>query len=299
MKTPTPNRAGTNSTFSSFSTVSTVSTKAALAVVLCLGASGCFWVTTKNEGTQIKKQVQDVDVRVKNMEGALESKLKKLQIVLDQATKILKRNSANLGADVDAMRAELRKMRGLLTAAKKFSDDARADVAKLNKAFGAKLEVVTSRINSVDLRLQGLEKSAANPPKKASDYYRDGLTAFNKGKWDEAITAFKNVVIRFPHHSRADDAQFYRAESHMRAKRYSKAVREYQKVFDKFATSKWADDALYQAATAAQKQKQCRVARVYLLLLRKKYKKSAFRKRARIKDRALKRNLRNRRICVK
>ncbi len=272
-----------------------------LVTVACvaLATTGCFWVTTKHEGKQIKKQVKDVEVRVTNYEGKLESKLKKLQIVLDQATKVLRRNSANLGADVDGMRSELRKMRGLLSAAKKFADDARADVIKLNKAFGAKLDTVTNRMNGIDLRLQGLEKAAANPPKKANDYYREGRAAFDKGDWDTAITAFKNVAIRFPHHSRADDAQYYRAESQFRAKRYTKAIREFQKVFEKFSTSKWADDSLYRAAEAAEKQKQCRVARVYLVLLRKKYKKSAFRRRALLKDRKLKRNLRNRRVCVK
>lgn len=266
---------------------------------LSVGATGCFWVTTKHEGKKLKTQVQGVEVRVTNYEGKLDSKLKKLQIVLDQATKILKRNSANLGADMDSMRAEMRKMRGLLGAAKKFSDDARADVQKLNKAMGAKLEMVTNRINAIDLRLQGIEKAAANPPQKASDYYRDGRAAFAKKNWDEAIRAFKNVAIRFPHHSRADDAQYYRAESHFRAKRYTKAVREFQKVFEKFATSSWADDSLFRAAEAAEKLKQCQVARVYLVLLRKKYKRSPFKRRALLKGKKLKRNLRNRRVCVK
>lgn len=271
----------------------------ALVAALALASSGCFWVTTKHEGKQLKKDIKDIEVRVVNYESSLESKLKKLELVLGQATLLLKRNSANLGADVDALQSEMRKMRGLLTAAKKFADDARADVVKLNQAFGEKLTNVTNRMDSIDLRLQTLEKAAANPPKKAADYYRDGQAAFAAGKFDDAITAFKNVAIRFPNHSRADDAQYYRAESHYRLKQYGDAIREFQKVYDRYKSSQWADDSLYRAAEAAEKQKQCRTARVYLAVLRKDYKKSPLARKALLKDRKLTRNLRNRRLCVK
>jgi|GEM_PF-1114619 len=271
----------------------------ALVAALALGVSGCFWVTTKAEGQKIKTSVQNLEVRMSNYEGKLESKLKRLQIVLDKATKLLTRNSANLGADVDSMRSELRKMRGLLSAAKKFADDARADVRRLNKAFGKKIGGVTSRMDAIDLRLQTLEKAAANPPKKASDYYNEGRAAFDRGKWDKAIEAFKNVAIRFPNDARADDAQYYRAVSLYRAKRYEKAIPQFQKVFEKYPNSKWADNSLYRAAEAAEKRKQCRVARVYLVLLRKKFPRSRLRRKALLKDRKLKRRLRNRRYCVK
>lgn len=271
----------------------------ALVATLAIGASGCFWVTTKAEGKKIKTSVKNLEVRMTNYEGKLESKLKRLQIVLDKATKVLTRNSANLGADVDAMRSEMRKMRGLLSAAKKFADDARADVMRLNKAFGKKLEGVVSRMDAIDLRLQVLEKAAANPPKKAGDYYREGRAAFDKRKWAEAETAFKNVAVRFPHHPRADDAQYYRGESLYRAKKYEDAIPQFQRVYDKYPNSKWADNSLYRAAEAAEKRKQCRVSRVYLAVLLKKYKKSNLRRKAILKNRKLKRRLRNKRYCVK
>ena len=77
------------------------------------GAAGCFWTTTKSEGQALRRDVDSLDKRIAGKEADLSGKIAELKAVLDDATKLLKRNSADLGADVDGLRDDIRKATGL------------------------------------------------------------------------------------------------------------------------------------------------------------------------------------------
>src|ERR1700733_16035215 len=76
------------------------------ASLLCsaLSATGCFWVTTKSEGESLRKDLTLVQGRLDAKEKTLDDQIAQLQKVLEDATKVLKRNSADIGADVEALR---------------------------------------------------------------------------------------------------------------------------------------------------------------------------------------------------
>src|SRR6186997_1867366 len=78
--------------------------------------SGCFWATTKSEGEAMRKDIANIDSRLSSKEQDLTGKIGELQKVLDDSSKLLKRNSADLGADVDQLRQDVRTANGLVTA---------------------------------------------------------------------------------------------------------------------------------------------------------------------------------------
>ncbi len=272
----------------------------AFPVVLSLSA-GCFWVTTKHEGQKLRQDVAGLEQRVQTKESDFESKITRLEEVLEEATKVLRRNSADLGADFETIKDQVRVIEGLITAAKKYTDDVRKEVAALQKSVDNDREVLAKRLASMEQRLADLEKRANTPPPKPKtpgEIYAEGKAAFDGRDYATARKAFKLMVVRYPGHDRADDSQYYRGEAYFREKNYDSAIREFQQVFDKFATSALADDALFRAGEAAQRLRRCTEARAYFGLLRQKYPDSSLAKKAKAKDREIKRNAKNKRKCL-
>jgi tol-pal system protein YbgF len=260
----------------------------AAALVAATAAPGCFWATTKSEGKALRKDVDELDARVAKKEESLDGKIDQLKAILDEATKLLKRNSAGLGADLQAMQDEQRVLRGLVTAAKTYADEIKASVDSHN-----------DRLTLLEQRIATLEgKAATPPPASADELWNQGRTAFEASRHEEAREIFKRLAVQFPQHDRADDAQYFRGESHFGQKDYEAAIREYQKVFDKYADSALADDALFRAGEAAQLLKNCTEARAYFGLLRQKYPKSNLVKKAGDKDKDIKADAKNKAKCA-
>lgn len=268
-------------------------TLALVLVAAAIGAPGCFWVTTKSEGKALRTDVDSLETRVATKEEELGDKVTELQTTLDEAAKVLKRNSADLGAEVQRIDDEQRTLLGLLTAAQSSAEEVR-------QAFERYKATTEERLSAMEARLNALEagKGPATANSSPDDLWSKGKTAFEAGRFEEAREAFKALALGHPSHGRADDAQYFRAETHFSVKEYDAAIREYQKVFDKYADSELADDALFRAGEAAETLKNCTEARTYFGLLRQKYPKSNLAKRAGDKDAALKKAARDKKKCV-
>ncbi|MCA9676307.1 MAG: tetratricopeptide repeat protein [Kofleriaceae bacterium] len=263
-----------------------------VAAAAATGATGCFWVTTKSEGKALRHDIDGLDNRVAAKETEIGGKVTELQSTLDEAAKVLKRNSADLGADVERIDDEQRKALGLITAAQTNAEEVRV-------AFERYRATTDERLAALESHLAALESkgSAANMAAQADALWKEGKTAFGASKWEEAREAFKKLTLDFPQHDRADDAQYFRAETYFSEKNYEGAIPEYQKVWDKWADSELADDALFRAGEAAEALKQCTEARAYYGLLGQKYPKSSLAKRASDKDKSLKSSLKDKKKC--
>lgn len=271
----------------------------AILIAFLLSSSGCFWVTTKREGQKLRQDVDEIDTRLATREGDLQAKIQQLEQVLDEATKVLRRNSADLGADVEALAADIRTTQGLITEANHVANEIRGEVRALEQKMNDEREVLGKRLESMEQRLAALEEQAAKAlPENAGELYTQGKKAFDSGDHAQARALFRHLTIKFPGHERADDAQYFRGEAYFRDKEYDHAIRELQKVFDKYPESALADDALFRAGEAAQNLRRCSEARAYFGLLRQKYPKSSFAGKAKAKDREIRRDLKNRKKCL-
>ena len=81
-----------------------------IASIVAWALSGCFWATTKSEGQAIKKDVKTLQDQIGTKTQSMDAEIAKLQKTLDDAAKLLKRNSADLGADMDSLRKEVQKL---------------------------------------------------------------------------------------------------------------------------------------------------------------------------------------------
>jgi len=264
---------------------------AVVAVVFVAFGSGCFWATTKHEGKLIKKDVRDLDTRLKKQEESVGTKVVELEAVLEKATKLLTRNSADLGAEVDGLERETARLAGLVAEASELTAELKAADERQNKLNGDRFDELEKRLAALE------EKINRVPAKSASTLYQEGKAAYDAGNYKEAHDAFQTLVVKYSDNALADDAQYYRGESLYRQKSYQLALGELQKVFEKFPKSSWAPKALFRAGEAATKLKWCTDARAYYGLLRQKYPRSDLVKKAKAADTKLRKYAKNKSRC--
>jgi tol-pal system protein YbgF len=253
---------------------------------LATASGGCF-VTTKHEGDVLRTDIARIDKRVAAQEDTLGSKVEQLKKVLDEATKLLARNSADVGAEVSALGEEQRRLNGLVQDARRLSDDIKTQADRQD-----------IRLSELEQRVAALEtKTSAPPPKTASELYSEGVAAMSSGDYDRAKAVFRTLVVKYPDDGKADDAQFRRGEANAKQGNLQEALAEFQKVFEKYPSSPLADQALFRAGESAESLKWCTDARAYFGLLRQKFPKSNLVKKAKDKDAKLKKAAKDKNKC--
>jgi tol-pal system protein YbgF len=255
-----------------------------------LPASGCFWVTTKSEGEALRKDLTLVQSRLDAKEKTLDDQIAQLQKVLEDATKILKRNSADIGADVEALRSEVRTANGLVTAINN-------TITELKQSFDTYRKGNDARLDALEQRLVQIESGKPTASSSPEELWKLGTAAFEAQRYNEAIEIFKRLTQTYPTHDRADDAVYFRGQAYTNLKDWDHAIGVYQQLIDKYPDSSLADDGLYFAALAAQQLKNCTEARTYLDLVKKKYPRSNVIKQADELDKSLKKDLKNKAKC--
>jgi TolA-binding protein len=250
--------------------------------------SGCFWATTKSEGESLRKDVKGLQDKVNTQ---LDSQLVQLKQVLEDATKLLKRNSADLGADVDQLRNDVRSATGMVGTITTTIND-------LKTAFDAYRKANDARVDALEQRVAQIESGKPSAATSPEDLWKLGSTAFEASRYNDAIDIFKRLTQTYPTHDRADDAMYFRGQSYTNLKDWEKAIGVYQQLVDKYPDGSLTDDGLYFAALAAQQLKQCTEARTYLGIIKSKYGKSNVAKQAGELDTQLKKDAKNKAKCA-
>jgi TolA-binding protein len=253
--------------------------------------SGCFWVTTKGEGDTLRKDVTTVKSRLDTKEKVLDEQIAQLQKVLDDATKVLKRNSADLGADVDGLRKDVQTANGLVAALTNQFNELKTALDSYRKANDA-------RLDSLEQRLGQLESGKPGANSSPEDLWKLGSQAFEAARYNDAVEIFKRLHTSFPTHDRADDAIYFKGQAYTNLKDWEKAIGAYQQLNEKFPDGALTDDGLYFAALAAQQLKQCGEARAYLSIITNKHPKSNVLSQAKTLDGKLKADAKNKAKCA-
>jgi tol-pal system protein YbgF len=238
----------------------------------------------------MRRDITQLQGQMSSKQQELNSEIAQLKSVLDDATKLLKRNSADLGADVDGLRADIRTANGLVTAVNN-------SVNEMKTAFDKYRKDNDARIDGLEQRVAQIESGKPSANSSPDDLWRLGTQAFDAARYNDAVDIYKRLVQTYPTHSRADDAQYFKGQSYTNLKDWDKAIGAYQQLVEKYPDSDLADDGLYFAALAAQQLKNCTEARTYLGLITSKYPKSNVIKQAKSLDAQVKKDLKNKSKC--
>ncbi|HEX4455765.1 MAG TPA: tetratricopeptide repeat protein [Kofleriaceae bacterium] len=220
----------------------------------------------------------------------LDAQIDQLQSVVDAATKVLKRNDADIGADVDELHTDVRSLNGL-------------DASIANSMTGLQTQITTyqrandGRIDALEQRIAQLETGMPSPNSSPDELWRLGSEAFNNRRYTDAIEIFGRLTSRWPAYPRAADAVYFEGQSYSDLHDWDHAIGMYETLLRTFPTSMLADDGLYLAAEAAENLKNCTDARAYLGLIKKNYPKSNVLSEAAHLDTTLRRVLRDKSKC--
>jgi tol-pal system protein YbgF len=262
---------------------------ATLAAASCLLA-GCFF--GKSEGETMRRDVTTLQGQISAKEKALDDQIAQLQKVIDDATKVLKRNNADIGADVDQLRADIRTANGLVTAVNNL-------INELKIAFDKYRRDNDSRLDTLEQRVGQIESGKPSANSSADELWRLGSAAFDAKRYNDALDIYKRLVQTYPTHAHAPDAQYFRGMSYFNMSDWDHAIGAFTQLVEKYPDSQLADDALLQAAKAAVQMKTCTEARTYLDLIKTKYKKSSnVLKQADDLDKQIKKDLKNKAKCT-
>jgi len=229
-----------------------------LTVVFLVWFSGCA-TTVDHKRTQ-----RDYDSKMSGQQGDVE----KLKARFDQFEKNytetlrdLRNNQANLGADLGAVRDDVRTLRG--------------QMEEMNKKFTAmgRSQNMTNRLDDLTLRIGNIENSLGSGKKEPSgqrseatggelsaEVKTDPKTAyhacyklFKDGQYAKAREEFQKFLKQYPKTTYSDNAQFWIGETWYVEEKYEKAIVEYEKVIQGFPTGDKVQDALLKQGMSFQK----------------------------------------------
>ncbi len=196
--------------------------------------------------------------------------VERLESVLQEARNVLGRNSADLSADLEALRKAVDRLSGSLDVSKR-------EFQQLQKAFELFQKDVDGRLNS-HLSL----------PKDPDGLWEVGNQRFNDEKHDDARKAFEKFAQEFPQHDRADDALVLLGQTFLKQERYQDAARTFTRVLREYKDSDVNDAANFGFGNALVGLGRCDDARVFFEEVTR-MRRSPYRKEATAKVRAIKR----------
>jgi TolA-binding protein len=221
-----------------------------LALLACSALSGCFM--SASDGDKLVAEAKARDERISTLEERSEQKARELEDLLQRATAVVTRNSADAGAQVEAMREQLAKLEGVV-------EELRYKVESLAT------EQATYKADLEQRLATGTLKPGAKPvldpasiPADAEGHYKAGQAAYQAAEHEKARALFREFLVRYPRDAKAGNAQYWIGASYLQENKPAAALGELRKVISDYGKSTAVNVALYGMADAFFRLKACR-----------------------------------------
>ena len=234
--------------------------RALLLAALSSLLGGCFLWTTRGEGNDLEEQVAAQDERIRNLEEGFRTERDQLQTevqrartqvaelegVLDRATKVVTRNSADLGLEVEQLRGQIGSVDGRLAEIQQGMETLRRELTEqINQR-------ASSRPSSGDPEL-----SASDIPGTAEEHFAAAYRAYQARDLPRARALFRAYVTRYPQDDRADNAQYWVGATYLREERAANALAEFRKVVTDYPRGDAMDETLLDMAESFYRLHSC------------------------------------------
>jgi len=263
--------------------------KHCLILFALLFLSSC--VTTKEDILFLNNQIVALNAKVNKMDAKISGDLDAIH-----------ENQADSVAETDKVKGEIQDLSGRVADNRELvrraverdtteQDAMKVTVHDLSRRI-AELEAKVTQIYEY-LGLEGTagvpQQGALKPPLTAKEpakqlpviekkdvlsdkeFYDKTLTIYKEGKYEEAVTGFKNLIKKYPKSDLTDNAQFWIGESHMALKQYEQAILAYQGVIKKYPKGNKVPNAMLRQALAFYEIKDTKSSRILLKRIIKKY----------------------------
>jgi len=226
--------------------------------------TGCV---TSGDGDRMRHDIADLKVRldaIDKRDAEYKEQVVRLKKVLDDATALLARNSADVGAkaakneqDVAVLNGRLEELNHTLEQETRTSEDLKTRLASMEQTQG--------KIGN---------KLGLNMPEDKEQLWVQAGQLVAQGQRDEGRRFFRTFIQRFPQDARAPQAYLLLGQSFSQESKFPNAAAEFQKVLDNYPSSPEVPEAMWQLALTFTQLKFCSDARALLGDLIKRYPKS-------------------------
>lgn len=215
-----------------------------------------------------------------------------LKKVLEQATALLTRNSADVGAQVERLQTRVDKLTGLQEETQKEIRDLKQRIADLQASLEKKLVEATKATKPEKI------EETAPPSEDKDELYKQAQTQINAGKHAEARRLLRYFLSRYGSDERAATVQLMLGDSYYTEQKFAPAIQEYRKILERYKESKIFPDALYKTGMCFYQLKFCSDATPFFDALVRQHKSSKYAAEVRQLLRLMKKHKRNRRFCT-
>jgi TolA-binding protein len=246
---------------------------------------------TTGEGAKMNADIHQLRERLDTMEVRdkdINEKVAQLRVVLDQATALLGRNSADLGARVAKNETDIAAMTGKIEEAKYLVGELQKQVAQATQAQ-QQLQANQQRI---------VERVAPTMPEDKESLWKEAQRRLSEGQREEARRFLRSFVQRFPSDPRAAQAQLQVGISFVQELKHSNAAAEFSNLIQRFPRAPEVPEAMWQLAEAFVVLKFCSDAKAMYQDLARRYPKSPRAAQTKVRLRDLRKIARDKQLCT-
>jgi TolA-binding protein len=244
---------------------------------------GCF---SSDEGEALQRDVAELKKKLAAESGNAEQARQELQKVLEQATALLTRNSADVGAQVERIQTATAKLQGQIEELNKSIEDLKQ---KLNQ-LQAKVDVNTEAT-------QAAGNTQAVMPDKDT-LYASGRQKTAAGEHVEGRKLLRQFLNSFGGDPRAATAQRLLGDSYYAEQKFAPAIVEYRKVLEQHKTNgREVAEALYKVGMSFYQLKFCGDAKDFLQQFTSRFRRHKQATAARRVLKLIRRYRNNRQFC--
>jgi len=224
-------------------------------------ATGCI--------SQMKADIADNQQRLDSLEDDLEVKRRELEEALAEASRVLRRNSADQGLQIERIQGRLAVLEGEIAELRNENSGASQAQAERSLELQRQLAAV-ARAAGMDVAL-GSEEI----PKSKSAHWEALSKSFRINKHSYTRALARAYVERYPKDDHADNAQYMIGSSYLKQGQAAAALGEFQKVLSTYRKGDAIDETLYDMSQAFLEVRSCNDAGTALKALLKNHKSSA------------------------
>jgi len=256
------------------------------ALFLALGVYGCGAsqqdIMTLNQ--RLNNVERQMSAQTRNNQSLTRNYKKKEQGIRQQAAGA-RASIENLKAQIRLLSGEFEENNHLIQRKMKYFEASFQNLESRMGLIEKKLNIKTTRINQIEAYLDIEPKTESTTPKtepkaiskkvlSEDEIYTAAIQFINQENYEAARKKLKAFLKRHPQSTRADNAQFWIAETYFREKWYEKALIEYQNVIERYPKGNKVPAAYLKQALAFEKIGDKANARLVLKELIKKFPKA-------------------------
>ena len=243
----------------------------ALVLAAFVGGMGGVAFMTTGEGEKMRADIASLRTKLDEIEKRdkeYKEQVVRLRTVLDQATKLLTRNSADVGAKAAKAEQDIAVLQGRIEElTHTIEQNNRQSVDERNR-----LETRLAALEQTQNKI--VDKVAPSMPDDKEQLWQQAAQRLSSGQRDDGRRFYRVFIQRFPADPRSAQAYLAIGMSFVQESKFPNAAAEFQKVLTVYPSAPEVPEAMWQLSLAFVQLHFCTDARALLGDLMKRYPKS-------------------------